>query len=94
MANEVIEETVVKKRVEAIASRESSFYTLSNRIIMILLPISIFTFVPISRTPAIITLAVIFLEIVLRYALKTTLKDAIKSIWLKIFGTKRKSVRN
>jgi len=94
MANENIEETIVIKRTESIASRDSSFYTLSNRLILPMFFISIITIVPLSIIPSIITLCLIVLDFVIRYPLSTTLKDAIKTIWLRFFGTKRKSIKN
>ena len=81
-------------RLEAIASQESSFYTLSNRLILPFLYVSAITLFPVSRTPTIITLILIVLEIVIRYVFKTTLKNSLRSGWLKMFGTKRKLVKN
>jgi hypothetical protein len=94
MANEDIQETIAHKRIESVASRESSFYTLSNRLIMPLLFISLVTFFPISFWPAAVTIMVIFIEFVIRYIFKTTMKDIFRSAWRKIFGSKRKGIRN
>lgn len=94
MASEVMNESVAVKRVECIASRDSSFYTLSNRIIVPMLYISGLTLVTVPILPIIITLTLIVTEIVIRYIFKTTLKNALRSLWNIPFGTKRKLVKN
>jgi hypothetical protein len=88
------EEKVVKKRVEALSSRESSFYTLSNRIIMPMVFVSLITLIPISYWPTIVTFLIIIAEVVIRYILGTTMKNFFRAGYYKIFGSQRKSIKN
>lgn len=94
MSNEQFKENVSVKRVECISSRESSFYTLSNRLIVPLLFISLVTFIPVSRIPILACLCLIVIEVIIRYLLKTTMKDLIIGTVRYFFGSKIKNIRN
>ena len=77
------------------ASRRSSFYFgLSNRVIVPLLYISVFTLVNVTPYVLILPLTMIIIEIVIRYGLKSTLRDELLGVWNFMFGTKRKRIRN
>jgi hypothetical protein len=94
MSEQEFSQKKVRKRVEALASKDSSFYTLSNRLIMPMLLISVVTAVPISRWPFFITICIVVCEIVIRYVLSTTLRDLFRALWFGLFGSKRKNIKN
>lgn len=88
------EENTSVKRAEAIASLESSFYTLSNRVIVPLCFICSVT-IPVLLWKGFATLVVVIIfEVVVRYVFKTTASDGARAIWNKIFGSPKKPVRN
>lgn len=95
MANLHIDESAYRKRLASIASRRSHFYlNLSNRLIMPLLGLGLPLLVTI--TPLVFSAGVIMilLEIVIRYIVKSTLKDELVSLYRFCFSTKRKTIRN
>lgn len=95
MRNQEIEQKTKIVKVEQMASRRSSFYFgLSNRVIVPLLYISAFTLVNVTPYVLILPLTMIIIEIVIRYGLKSTLRDELLGVWNFMFGTKRKRIRN
>lgn len=94
MSKSTFQETVSIKRAEAIASLDSSFYTLSNRIILPLALICSIT-IPVLLWRGFAALAVVIIfEVVVRYGFKTTASNGIRAVWNKIFGSPSKPVRN
>jgi hypothetical protein len=86
--------TVTIKRIECVASGRSSFYTLSNRIIVPGFYISALVTIPLSVVPLIITLLAIVWEIMIKYAFRLSTKELFVLITNKTFGSQHKNVKN
>jgi|TARA_Y100001973_G_C5159464_1_gene312707 hypothetical protein len=93
--NVQLETTQITLRAHAIASKRSTFiFGTSNRLLLPLVFMTAFTLPNGHYSVFIATLVIFFLEIVLRYMLKMTMKEAIFGITSAAFGSKRKPVRN
>lgn len=93
-SNMQFEEKSFDTRAENIASQKSSFYTLSNRVIMPGLWISLLVSIPISTKLLIFTIFFIILEIVIKYVFRTSFSNLFSSAWFRVFGSKRKGIKN
>jgi hypothetical protein len=96
MADNVqLETTEITLRAHAIASKRSTFlFGTSNRLLLPLILMSAFTLPNGHYSIFILALIIFFLEIVLRYMMKMTMKEAIFGVTSAAFGSKRKPVRN
>lgn len=81
-------------RLESISSERSSFYRMNNRVILPGLFVSMVTTFPISYKPLLFTLALIVVEAYLTFTHGTDLFSLIKNTWMRVFGSKRKPIRN
>jgi len=93
-SGQAFKEKTFDVRAEFISSRKSSFYTLSNRVIVPGLWISLLASIPISLFPLFLTLFFIVLEIVIKYIFRTTFANLFRSAWFKSFGSERKGIKN
>lgn len=95
MSNQQIEEQTQIVKAERMASQKSHFYFgLSNRIIVPLLYLGLPLVFNVTPWVFICGLIMIILEFVIRYGLKSTLRDELLGLWNFFFGTKRKRIRN
>jgi len=94
MSNVDIKETTTYKRVEAIASKKSSIFGVSNRVLVPLMIPTIFLTINISFLYGFAYLLFLIVEIVLRYGLQLTLTEMFTIVWRAIFSSEIKSVKN
>lgn len=88
-------DTEMVRRAHAIASERSKFTGgIGNRLLIPLLLPAIFMTPRGNFSFLIAFFAVLILEIVLRYGLKMSVKEALFGVWSAAFGRKRKTVKN
>lgn len=93
--NTEIEHTEILRRAHAVASERSTFTGgLGNRVLIPLILPAIFMTPRGEFSFLILFFAVLLIEIVLRYGLKMSMKEALLGVWNAAFGTKRKAVKN
>lgn len=94
MSNINIEEKEQIKRIEAIASKKSSIFGVSNRLILPLFLPAIFFSVNGSFFWGLLFISIVIIEIVLRYVIKLTITEMATVIWRAFFWKEKKCVKN
>ena len=88
-------DVIQQKKDCAIGSVRSTLYGASNRIVSAtMIPVIPLSFILETYNLIIALLLVTIVEFVIRYALGTTKTDMFRSLFFKLFSSKRKRVRN
>jgi hypothetical protein len=94
-SNVQIDTSVITKRPQSIASKESTFsFGVSNRLLLPSAFCALFFSFNVSFWFAVSFFVILLIEIVLTYVVKLTLQETFTTLWAAMFQSQRKSIRN